>query len=271
MTPVRRAATMAVLACMVCCAVAEPMMGQGGTGAFRGTVTRDSSRIPIEGVEVTMEGVGTVLASRTGRFAFASVAPGLYTVRIRHMGYKPIEGSVQIAQGETKDLTFAIWPLTTNLPGVEVRANAAPLNTGMVDFERRRAQGLGKFLTSTDFEGRDNATLADVFGSTPGLIVDRLANGRAVAASRRSTNTSFRPMNTPGADPSKCYMQIFVDGLRIWRPHFDQLNEPPNLNEFSVSQIAGVEIYLGAAETPVEFGGTSASCGTIVIWTGRRR
>jgi hypothetical protein len=239
------------------------MMGQGGTGAFRGTVTRDSSRIPIEGVEVTMEGVGTVRASGIGRFAFTSVAPGLYTVRIRHVGYQPIEGSVRIVQGETKDLVFAIWPVTTNLPGVEVRANAAPLNIGMVDFERRRAQGLGKFLTPIDFEGRDNATLADVFGSTPGLIMDRLSNGRAVAASRRSTYTSFRP--------SKCYMQVFVDGLRIWRPHSDQLNEPPNLNEFSVSQIAGVEIYLGAAETPVEFGGTSASCGTIVIWTGRRR
>ena len=240
-------------------------------GAFRGTVTRDSSRIPLEGIEIIIEGVGTTRSSSEGKFAFAPIAPGLYSVRIRHPAYRVIEGRVRIAAGETKDLSFAIWPLIPELSRVEVTGTAVPLSIGMTEFEQRRASGFGKFLTARDFEGRANATLADVLGtSVPGLIVERLPSGAAVVASRRSTQSSFRQSVTPGVDPNKCYLQVFVDGTRVWRPGFDQLNTPPNMNEFRSTDIAGVEIYRGAAETPTQFSGPYANCGTIVIWTGKR-
>jgi hypothetical protein len=61
-------------------------------------------------------------------------------------------------------------------------------------------------------------------------------------------------------------MQVFVDGAKVWYPSPSQPNPPPDMEEFRASEIAGVEIYRGAAETPLEFSGPTASCGTIVIW-----
>ena len=55
-----------------------------------------------------------------------------------------------------------------------------------------------------------------------------------------------------------------------WQQTFDQLNEPPDIGAFLVTDVAGVEIYRGPAETPTQFSGPNATCGTIVIWTGRR-
>ena len=62
-------------------------------------------------------------------------------------------------------------------------------------------------------------------------------------------------------------MAVWLDGVRIYQP--GRGVPPPDLNNFSVSQLEGVEIYQGGADTPAELGGTGSGCGTIVIWTRR--
>ena len=40
---------------------------------------------------------------------------------------------------------------------------------------------------------------------------------------------------------------------------------PPNLDDFSVSTLAGVEYYAGGAALPPQF--KSSGCGTLLLWT----
>ena len=256
-----------------------PANGQTGSGEFRGTITHDSSRAPVEGVEVAVEGIGTRRSAADGKFSFPRVVPGLYVVKIRHPGFQPVEGSVRLAAGEMKDLTFAIWPIQTDLPTVNVRGKSSGINSGMADFERRREEGFGKFLTPEDFRGRENATLTEALRSkVPDLLFVQLPNGGTAVASRRAMSLSFEkrltcPPSLCGVLEDKCYMQVWVDGQRLYtyHPPAENLGRPPNTDDFPVTNILGVEIYRGPASTPLQFNTPGASCGTLVIWTGARR
>jgi TonB-dependent receptor-like protein len=135
----------------------------------------------------------------------------------------------------------------------------------------------GKFLTTKDFEGRDNATLTDMLRShVPGLLFVQQPGGGYAAAGKRAIQTTIgAPVRSVdmfgGVKPEdQCYMQLLVDGQRIYTYHRpqDYGPNPPKLEDFAVSNILGVEVYRGAAETPLQFNTPGAACGTIVIWTG---
>jgi hypothetical protein len=63
-------------------------------------------------------------------------------------------------------------------------------------------------------------------------------------------------------------MTIWLDGIKTWAP--DSRMPPPDIDQIPVIQLEAVEIYRGAADTPIELGGTGGGCGTIVLWTRRR-
>ncbi|HVT40207.1 MAG TPA: carboxypeptidase regulatory-like domain-containing protein [Gemmatimonadaceae bacterium] len=253
---------------------------QDHSGVFRGAVRRDSSKgSPIEGAEIILESVGTTRTTPQGIFAFRDLVPGSYAVTVRHPNYRPQTGRVAIAHADTIDLTISMEPVESPLPAVTVVGAPRPVSIGMAEFETRRAGGVGKYLTAKDFDGRGNATLTDVLRTNiPGLLFVQQPGGGFAAAGKRAIQKSLAPSNRRtdffgGALPEdQCYMQLFVDGQRIYTYHRPGENgpNPPKLEDFPVSNILGVEIYRGAAETPTQFNTPGAACGTIVIWTGRR-
>jgi hypothetical protein len=243
-------------------------------------VRRDSTKGPtIAGVEVILERVGNTRTTAEGTFAFRELSPGSYAVTVRHPSYRPQTGHVSVAHGDTIDIIIPMEAIATPLPGVTVVGEPKPLSIGMAEFESRRAAGLGKFITAKDFEARPNATLTDVLRShVPGVLFVQQPGGGFAAAGRGALQTTIGPPVRVwdffgGVKPEdKCYMQLFVDGQRIYtyrRPE-DNGPNPPKLEDFQVSNILGVEVYRGAAETPVQFNTPGSACGTIVIWTGKR-
>jgi len=54
-------------------------------------------------------------------------------------------------------------------------------------------------------------------------------------------------------------MTVFLDHVKLTGVRVDDYVLP--------REVAGVEIYLGAASLPAEYGGADARCGAIVIWT----
>ena len=140
--------------------------------------------------------------------------------------------------------------------------------------------GLGKFLTTKDFEGRANATLTDVLRSNvPGLMLVQQPGGGFAAVGRHGPpSIHFAPPRSRDTFGNQlpedhCYMQLWVDGQRLYSYHPPQDNgpNPPKLDAYAVSNILGVEVYRSAAETPVQFNTTGSACGTIVVWTGQPR
>jgi Carboxypeptidase regulatory-like domain len=48
---------------------------------------------------------------------------------------------------------------------------------------------------------------------------------------------------------------------------FGRFLTPPDLNEWPVEEIEGVEVYVGPIETPAEYNLTGSDCGVLLIWT----
>ena len=88
---------------------------------------------------------------------------------------------------------------------------------------------------------------------------------QVVAVSRRR----FGPMGEP------CYMSVVLDGSVIYSSGAPGLavlaggRSPPDLKMFDVASLTAVELYRGAGEVPIEFGGAGAACGVLVLWTRR--
>jgi hypothetical protein len=58
----------------------------------------------------------------------------------------------------------------------------------------------------------------------------------------------------------RCETQYFLDGAAV-------AAGTPVLDNLAPNNVAGIEVYRGASETPIQFDYGRASCGAIVIWT----
>lgn len=112
-------------------------------------------------------------------------------------------------------------------------------------FYRRQAAGQGWFLTRSDPEVRRGRTVSDVLRTVPGVNT-RGTVGRVLAASHRQ----------PGA----CPFAVFVDGL---------YTTIRNVDELTLEDIAGLEVYRGPSEVPLAYTAPSydRTCGALLVWS----
>src|SRR5688500_2680079 len=82
---------------------------QVGVGTVTGQVIAADSRLPLGGAQVSV--VGTTLgatAGAEGRFTIRSVPAGARTLRVRLVGYAPLERAVTVTAGGTVRADFAM-------------------------------------------------------------------------------------------------------------------------------------------------------------------
>jgi hypothetical protein len=141
--------------------------------------------------------------------------------------------------------------LAVELDSILVRGSpgrARGVGFGLEAFEERRMKGFGIFLDSTLLRRNEHRDLADVVRGNPGISISprQSGGGYFIAA---------------GRGPSRCIVQIYLDGMR--------LPVPTKTNFVSVSDLLAVEVYRSAAEVPLEYGGPRAGCGVVLLWTRR--
>jgi hypothetical protein len=145
--------------------------------------------------------------------------------------------------------------------------------SGPAMFERHRAEKRGFFLDRKALGARSSSRTSDVLRAAAGtrLIVLR-SGGTTVASTTPPTEGQLATINSWNASGAErympaCYMQVLLDGVRLW----SWGGQPPiDIDSFSVNSLSAVEVYRSAAETPIEYGGTGALCGTVVLWTSAR-
>jgi hypothetical protein len=245
------------------------VIGAGPVAAqslLRGRVLADSGKRPIAGAEVVLAAPSLVARSDPdGRFTLGGLPAGRLAIRIRAVGFKPLDLDADIGPADTVTVDFLLTAAPQQLAPLVVKENAAPrLGAKMEVFESRRRMGFGTFLDRAHLAKWETHSVSEAMRRTANLmLVPRsFTCGGGFAAATGRGGDQREPCvdsNTP-----RCYLAVYLDGLLVWSPG---MGAPPDVDEFRVDRLQGMEIYVGPGQLPAELQQTGTICGAVVFWT----
>ncbi|MDQ3996530.1 MAG: carboxypeptidase-like regulatory domain-containing protein [Gemmatimonadota bacterium] len=269
--------------------------GAQRSATLTGRVIADSGGVPIGNAGIRIPELERLeRADRAGGFQVENLAPGTYVVIAEAPGFRARRATVTLAAGESRVQDFTLARGAQLLSTVNVRAKAPPrVSPKMVDFERRRQRGYGRFITRAELErapGRQLEHALRAVGAAARFVRSPdgqtwLISSRQVAAHHRLSNAG-----TGNSLNTTCPVQVVMDGMvissstdpRTPRPQVPTnerggISDPASqvqggddsidLNMFFSDQFEGVEFYADATMTPLEYRTPAAVCGTLVLWT----
>lgn len=229
----------------------QPVVVARGNARLSGTVrTRDGR--PLQGARVQLWGSdvqGTT--SEAGSFALAGLPAGTYALEVRAIGYAPKRVPVTLSTRAPGSVGIVLDERLNTLQSVVVQADRTKLTKDYNGFLERQKRGMGRFLSEEDLNRRNPIVITDALRTTPGISV--VPNG---------TGFGYAIQGRGGCQPD-----VWVDGMRVFdgATDLDQIVRPMD--------VAGVEVYNGAATVPAQFmgAGGGGGCGVVAIWTKRGR
>jgi hypothetical protein len=248
------------------CAAAQTVVGR---------VLEAGSTTPVPLVSVTAIGADqrTVARGRTapdGRFTLALPGAGSFRIRAERTGYAPVltrEVQVGVRATLEVDVQISEQPLTVDpLTVTALREPPRRQSLAMSGYYEREAAGHGHFLRREDIEQQSQTNLAQLLDRQPGvqLFLDR--RGRAYITFGRAQGAAGTMMRAQRGQQDACLPLLYVDGTRVYTEAPGSTG--PTINDLvQAEQIEAIEMYAGPAQTPPEYGGSSAACGVILIWT----
>ena len=250
-------------------------VAQGATGTVSGVVTAIGTTRALSGVGVTLDdGVHTALTDSTGRFRFTGVSVGDHSLTARRIGFASVTAKIAVAAGDDLGVDVELEASKVQqLEEVKVTADSQRRFVGkLAGMEHRRSINAGgTFITSAELDSMADRSLPYVLARK--LSSARLTqNGRSGAMLLSSGRGRTSGRTLPPADPYDpksprgCWAQVYLDGVRIYSIKYGGM-AVPDLRDYRVETLSAIEYYAGDAQTPSEFAGEGASCGTIVIWT----
>lgn len=206
------------------------------TGTITGRVTEVGSETPVVGAQVLVDGVGRAITNPEGRYRVTNVAPGKHTVSVVSIGYRGGEREVEVGDGATVVVDFALETAPTQLAELVVTA------TG----ERRRMElGHDIVVINADSIVRTEpiTSVTDLLeGRVPGLVVQRTSGAPGDPARIRLRGVSSPQLSN---DPI-----IIVDGVRVYSEQSDERGA----NLAGISSLGGLDghRYEYAAPSPLD-------------------
>jgi hypothetical protein len=251
----------------------SPLAGQ----ALSGSVRQDSGGRALSGVEVLLEGSPRqTTTDAAGRYVLGPLPSGNHVVLFRSVGFRPVRIRVRLAEGDTTRAdAVMVRDGAQQLDPVEVKAlPSGPRGIGREAFEERRRMGFGKFIDSTELRRNEERRVSDFLRGIPGVNMVRFRECDP-PGSRRCGPVEERAGSGRGetsiykqVGKDYCWMSVVVDGHILYRS--GSHSPPPDFSrDFRVAEIESIEVYRSAGEVPAEYGGTSAACGVILLWTRR--
>jgi iron complex outermembrane receptor protein len=234
-------------------------LGAQATGTIAGTVVDSTSRQPLTGVTVIVEGTqrGAVTGS-DGTFRLVGVPTGTVSVRARRIGYISQAKSIVLGTSGTASVTFELPASASVLEGVVVTGYGSQRRvavTGSIATIDADAANVG-VITNVDqmIEGRAaGVNMVQNSGEPGGGAQIRIRGGTSISASN---------------DPLYVIDGVPVNNISTESAGLGVSGEPPlprnPLNSLNPSDIASVTILKDAAAAIY---GTRAANGVIVIET----
>lgn len=260
-----RMRTRLALSALAALALAAPALAAQET--LRARVVDAHGGAPVASARVIVDNgqlPGTE-ADADGRFTL-TLRAGEHVLRVDRLGYAARE--VRVTVPAAAEAVIELAPAPQAVEGV--RATVQSISVRMQPFEYRRTHlhGSGRFVTREQLQQYEHSTLSDVLRRLPGAqIVSATNSQNKYLASGRSLAPHALVRTAP-----PCFAQVFVDGVQIYGDGgAGGGGAPPNLDDFHVDDLEGIEYYGILSSTPAEFRTLSSSCGTLVLWTREAR
>lgn len=236
------------------------------TAKIIGTAVSAFNGKPLTGVMIAVPGARRfVVTDSTGTFELSGLPTGHQKVRVAYEGRETEEYEFELRTGKTKRVAIVLDVEAVDLAPVVVEARYPDGWRDLAGFYARKKMygGFNHFYTREDLERVRPVTLRQLLA---GEGIFRRCGWRGCAPTRLSRGTV-------------CTVPVSVDGMGFWEDDYDQIQ---------VDEVAGVEVYRGAAgpvwigfipSAPALLAGNlfdgggpltaSAGCGSIGIWTRR--
>lgn len=233
------------------------LLGDTRTGRIVGEVRDARTRRPVATAAVSVAGRAQVVESnQAGYFVLTGLPVGEHELSVRHIGYVPLIHPVTVARGLTTEVAVDISAEAFEMEPI-VATVIRPRNLEIRGFYERRhwgeLSGGGTFYTAEDIERRRPLRITHMIADVPGMRLR--CNGSGIRGCKvESSRSSAAGFGTEG-----CELNVHLDGIKMSSKELDELVLP--------AEIAGIEVYAGAAAVPAEFAGSDARCGAVVIWT----
>ena len=219
--------------------------GPPAMAAISGRVIDRITRLPITGAHVLLLGTAHDTASDSvGRFSHPALTSGTYLLQIRAVGYSMTTWVLRLRTDEHVDQEFPIASLALGMDTVTAVGRPGVMEQRMREFERRRHEGRGAFITEADIQRENATTVGDVLRTAAGVRMLCNSTGCAVRMTRAARGA--------------CKPDFYVDGFP---------SAFATTGGLRTVGVVGIEIYRSLSETPPEFLKAGATCGVIVIWT----
>ena len=231
--------------CLVGALALAPCTALGQT-IVRGVVV-DSSGKPVSDAALGIIAIHHATRSdEHGLFSIPAVPKGDVEISVRRLGYEPLLVKFVVSGGPADSVRIVMAELPQVLEAITVSATERHRRQRIEDFYWRRARGLGTYVTREEILKRRASVPSDV-----------LRTAKGVRFVRTSTGTGIR-FNSSANMRNGCVPMIWIDGQRA--PGME-------IDEISLNDIEGIELYNGPSTTPPEFWqANGAQCGTIVVW-----
>lgn len=200
-------------------------------------VDRETGR-PVATAAVSVLGRPAEAASdRQGLFRLTGVPAGKHELRVRRLGYAPLRHTVDVTTGHTTELEIGLVREPVGLEPLVVSTTRSRRLEIKGFYERKHwgeLLGLGTFYTAEDIERRNPLRISHMIAELPS-IRSGLYNAR-----------------------TGCKMSVYLDNAPVGS----------SLGSLVLPiEVAGIEVYKGAASLPGEFSGSGSRCGVVVVWT----
>lgn len=217
----------------------------------RGVVTDKSSGKAVSGAQILLpEETRSTISDSTGRFQLGGLHAGWSKLVVRASGFPPLRTDVELHAGRVSNRSIELdsteagrLAAAQTLPAISVSADATPVSYRLADFERRRHEGRGQYLTEEEITSSGAYNIADAVKTMRGVTYEC---GGGAGCYVRMTRA-----------PMRCLPEFIVDNQVM--------------NDFGpvtpIRDIIGLEVYTGPTEVPGEYAGRYAGCGVIVVWT----
>ncbi|MBA2557785.1 MAG: TonB-dependent receptor [Chloroflexi bacterium] len=225
---------------------------------------------PIPGATVTLLGGRGQSEGRTttrpdGTFSLQPRAPGTYRLQGERFGYQASRSdTVAIGVRETIEVVLHLSVEPLQIAPLVVTGRRVPPRTAgleLAGFYERESTGFGRFLRREDFEKLANKDLVQVLMRVPGT---RQLGGNVIYFPRSSTAGMIQ--RSQQGRGTHCLPKVYLDGMAVAydpRSGINGLASPEMLD--------AVELYSGASQIPVKYGGSDSACGVILMWTRTSR